>query len=157
MVVQDNMRKKRMIMFLSLRIEELQRKPSILTTIMTAEVMVLLQWEECPEQEVEVALATIPEAALLLRGTIEAHLQVTWEVLHQATMPLDQTMLDHLLGIQRERTTTSLKDLDSILEIANSEWTSSVTILSRARAILRIKLRGTTEIDPKSEIRLLLN
>jgi hypothetical protein len=37
------MRKKRMIMFLSLRIEELQRKPSILTMTMTAEVMVLLQ------------------------------------------------------------------------------------------------------------------
>jgi hypothetical protein len=42
MVAQD-MRRKRMIMFLSPRIEELQRKPLILTTTMTAEVMVLLQ------------------------------------------------------------------------------------------------------------------
>jgi len=42
MVAQD-MRRKRMIMFLSPRIEEPQRKPLILTTTMTEEVMVLLQ------------------------------------------------------------------------------------------------------------------
>ena len=144
MVAQD-MRRKRKIMFLSPRIEEPQRKPLILITTMTAEVMVLLQWGESPEQEVEVA--TIQEAALLL-STSEAHHQVTWEVLHQATM-----LQDLRLGIPRERTMTSLRDLASILEIVNSEWTSSVTNLWRARAIPipRIKLRGTTETDPKSE------
>ena len=115
----------------SQRIVAPQRKPLTQITIMRPEVTASLQ--------VEYSMA---EEALLLSTISVVHPAIS-ELLHQASTSKDQVPLS-----QRERTSTSLRDLASILEIANSEWTNSGTSLWRKSLIPKKEPRETTEIDP---------